>query len=103
MAIRSMTKIVALLVFAAALFAQDQATLTGTVTDPSGAAIPSATVKAVNTATNNTSETKTTSDGVFTIPYLTPGVYNVEVTAAGFQALKRQAITLAVAQRLNMN
>jgi hypothetical protein len=103
MSIRGMTKIVALLLLAVGLYAQDQATLTGTVTDPSGSAIPNATVKAVNTATNNTSETKTTSDGIYTIPYLIPGVYNVEVTAAGFQILKRPAVTLAVAQRLNMN
>ena len=59
-------------------------------------------MKATNTATNTASETKTTSDGVYTIPYLAPGVYNVEVTAAGFQTVKRTAITLAVSQRLNL-
>ena len=88
--------LVALLLLAVGLFAQDRATLTGTVTDPSGAAIPNATVKAVNTATNSTSETKTTSDGLYAIPYLFPGVYNIEVTAPGFQTLKREAITLEV-------
>src|ERR1035441_10665307 len=75
MAIRSMTKIVALLLLAVGLYAQDRATLTGTVTDPSGAAIPNASVKAVNTANNATSEAKTTADGAYNIPYLIPGVY----------------------------
>jgi hypothetical protein len=102
MAIRSMTRIVAFLLLAFGLYAQDRATLTGTVTDPSGAVIPNATVKATLTATNATSETKTNADGAYTIPYLNPGVYDIEATANGFQALKRQAITLAVGQRLQM-
>jgi len=102
MAIRSLTKVVALLLLAFSLDAQDRATVTGTVTDPSGAAIPNANVKAVNIATNTTSEAKTTTDGVYTIPYLIPGVYNLEVTAAGFQGLKRDSITLEVSQKLNL-
>jgi hypothetical protein len=95
--------VLALLVLSAGLFAQEfRATLTGTVTDPSGGAIPNATVKAVNTAVNSTSETKTSSDGLYTIPLLEPGVYTVEITANGFQTLKREAITLAVGQKLNL-
>src|SRR5512132_3763739 len=71
----------ALLLICGGLFAQDfRATLTGTVTDPSGAAVPGATVKTTNTGTNAVKEMKTTGDGVFTIPYLDPGIYNVEVT-----------------------
>jgi len=90
-------------VLCAVLSAQDfRATLTGTVTDPSGSSIPNATVKATNTATNATKEVKTTSDGVYTIPYLDPGVYNIEATATGFQTLKRNGITLEVAQKLNL-
>ena len=92
----------ALLLLSIALFAQDRATLTGVVTDPSGATIPNATVKATNTATNTISETKTTNDGLYTIPYLVPGSYAVEVTAAGFQALKRTEITLGVGARTNL-
>ena len=41
-------------------------------------------------------------DGLYTIPYLIPGVYTVEVTAPGFQGLKRADITLAVGARLNL-
>ncbi|MDR3698963.1 MAG: TonB-dependent receptor [Candidatus Sulfopaludibacter sp.] len=100
MKIRSI--LVVLLFCAFGLFAQDRATLTGTVTDPSGASVPDATVKATNTATNTASETKTTADGLYTIPYLIPGVYTVEVTAPGFQGLKRADITLAVGARLNL-
>ena len=93
----------ALAVLAAAAFAQDfRATLTGLVTDPSGAAIPGATVKATNTSTNAFKDAKTTSLGVFTIPYLDPGVYNVEVSASGFQAVVREKIVLRVADKVNL-
>ncbi len=94
--------ILALLIVSSALFAQEQGTITGVVTDPSGAAIPNATIKAINLANNQTSETKSATDGNFTIPYLAPGVYNVEATAPGFQSVKRQDIVLAVSQRLNL-
>src|SRR5215831_18846934 len=96
-------RVLTLLLCCAAAFAQDfRATLTGAITDPSGAAVPSATVKATNTATNAAKEVKSTSDGVYTIPYLDPGVYDVEVSASGFQQLKRASLTLQVAQKLNL-
>src|SRR5215831_20833334 len=96
-------RVITFLLLCATAFAQDfRATLTGTVTDPSGAAVPNATVKATNTGTNAVKEVKTTSDGVYTIPYLEPGVYDVEVTATGFQVLRHAAITLQVAQKLNL-
>src|SRR2546429_201337 len=86
----------------AGLFAQEyRATIVGVVTDPSGASIPNASVKAVNTATNNTTETKTTSDGLYALPFLEPGVYRLEVAAPGFQSLRRDAGTGPVGQRLN--
>ncbi len=92
-----------LLALCAAAFAQDfRATLTGSVTDPSGAAIPGATVKATNIGNNSAKEVKTTVDGVYTIPYLDPGTYNVEILATGFQALKREGIVLQVAQKMNL-
>ncbi len=87
----------------AGLYAQEyRATLTGTVSDPSGASVPNATVKATNNATNSSSQTKTSADGVYTLPLLEPGQYRIEVTAPGFQTLNRAGITLAVGQRFNL-
>src|SRR6202041_848916 len=85
------------------LFAQeDTATITGVVTDPSGALVPNATVKATNDANGASLSVKTNAQGVYTIPYLQPGVYTVEFAAAGFATAKRQQITLLVQQVLNL-
>ena len=82
-----------LVILAAAASAQDfRATLTGIVTDPSGAAIPGATVRAINVSTNTVKEVQTTNIGNYTIPYLDPGTYRVEASAPGFQTLIRENI-----------
>ena len=85
------------------LVAQEfRATISGNVTDASNSAIPNANVKAVNRATSAAATTKTGTDGFYQLPFLEPGVYDVEVTAAGFQTMLRKAITLEVSQRLNL-
>ena len=56
---------------------QTTATLTGTITDPAGAAIPIVVVKATNLATNTTRETKTDDSGSYTLPFLPAGDYDV--------------------------
>src|SRR5262245_33519859 len=96
---------IALVLFAlaAGVFAQDfRATVTGLVTDPNGAAVPDATVKIINIETNETKEAKTSANGHYTIPYLNPGDYHLEVTASGFQTLRRESIVLRVADKLNL-
>jgi len=58
--------------------------INGTVTDPSGAVVPNAAVKATETATGIDHSTVTTSDGVFSFQDIPLGFYKVAVTAAGF-------------------
>jgi len=53
-------------------------TITGRMNDRSGGVLPGVTVTATNVATNVASTTTTNSEGLFTIPYLTPGTYKVE-------------------------
>lgn len=60
-------------------------TLSGTVTDPSGAVIASATVSATNVDTGIVRATVSKADGVYAIPNLTPGKYELSITAAGFR------------------
>ena len=83
--------------------AQDfRATLSGQITDASHSAIPGATVKATNLSNNAIKEAKSNTEGYYTLPYLDPGNYMVEVFSSGFQTLKRDAVTLRVADKLNM-
>src|SRR6202167_3707258 len=60
------------------------ATLTGTVTDPSGGVVVGAQVSAKDAATGTTKEATTDSAGLYTIPNLAPNIYEIRVTATGF-------------------
>ncbi len=92
-----------LFLFIAGAYAQDfRATISGLVTDPNGQAVANAIVRAIRVDTNETKEVKTTSEGRYSIPYLNPAIYTIEVTANGFQTLRRQEITLRVADKLDL-
>ncbi|PWU02320.1 MAG: hypothetical protein C5B51_21030 [Terriglobia bacterium] len=80
------------------------ATLSGTVSDPSGAAIAGARVAIVNNATGVTREALTDSAGFYSTPNLLPGNYDVTVSAPGFSSTKESNLTLTVGaqQVLNM-
>ena len=60
-------------------------TITGLVTDPKGAVVVDAQVTVTNTATRVEYTTKTTTAGLYTIPYLESGTYDVSVTKVGFE------------------
>ncbi len=81
---------------ASAAFAQVAGTgsIEGTVTDPSGAIVPGATVTATNVSTGVETASKTTSSGVFAIHTLSPGEYTVTVVATGFQTLKQEHVVV---------
>ena len=99
-----MLRKIAVLAFSATLltglvFAQSEvgsATLNGTITDPSGAAIAGAKVTATNTATGFTRGTTTTDTGLFSFPALPVGNYDVSVEAQGFKTAKRAGMALAI-------
>jgi hypothetical protein len=96
-------RLLALCALAGSLFGQDfRATIQGQITDGTGSVIPGATVRAINSQTNEVKEVKASSAGLYVIPYLNPGTYTVEATAAGFQALRRTDIVLRVADKLNL-
>jgi trimeric autotransporter adhesin len=61
------------------------ATITGLVTDPSGAVIPDATVVVTETATSVSYPSKSDNKGLFTVPYLEAGDYTVTITKEGFK------------------
>lgn len=72
----------------------------GTVTDPSGAVVPDASVIATNTATNTQSKTTTNSAGHYAFPNLDPGTYNFKITKQGFQTALVQGQAVAVGKQL---
>jgi len=70
--------------------------ITGTVKDPTGAALSGAVVAAVNTATGLRQATRTDDQGTYTFPALAVGQYNVEVSAPGFTPYRRTGVTIDV-------
>jgi hypothetical protein len=79
------------------------ATLSGLVSDPSGAAIANATVTSKNVATGETRDVTTNAEGFYSIPNLLPGTYEVTVTAPQFQKLVQKGITLTVGAQQGLN
>ena len=79
-------------------YAQGNATLTGAVTDPNGAVVAGATVKATNKGTNLSYDTQTTDAGLYRFPTLPVGVYTVAVEATGFKSIQIENVTLTVGQ-----
>ena len=73
------------------------------VTDPSGAAVPKATVVCKNLATNNQRQTVTDSEGLYRAPNLEPGEYVIEVEAAGFRRTSSQPARLDTAGVLRID
>lgn len=88
----------ALLLGAVAASAQTtgSATLVGTVTDSTGAAIPAAKVTVTNTETSFVSNGVTGSEGAYYIPYLAPGTYRLVIEAGGFKRYVREGIVLRI-------
>src|SRR6202167_6315544 len=77
--------------------AQSTALLNGTVSDASGAAVPSAKVILRNDATSEEWDTQTNSAGLYVFPSLPPGNYRITVTQPGFQTLVATDLRLDVA------
>src|SRR6476646_6726810 len=79
------------------------ATLSGTVTDSSGAVIPMARVSIRAVGTGATREVVTDSAGFYAAPNLQPGVYQVTVTAEGFRTALQTGITLTVGAQQSLS
>src|SRR5215831_19516345 len=89
--------------FAACAFPQDyRGTITGQVTDASGGAIPGAKVKATQEDTGDVRETITNHDGYYVLASLTPGVYNLEARAGGFNTMDRLGVAVLTAEKIDI-
>jgi hypothetical protein len=86
---------------AAAQQTVDYASLSGRVTDPSGAVVPGAAVTARHVDTNLSRSTDTDADGRFRFPYLRIGTYEITVRQPGFTEVIR-VVTLTVAAAIDL-
>jgi hypothetical protein len=76
----------------------NRANLNGTVTDPSGARIPDATVAVVAPDTGFTRQTTTGSSGIYSISSLPTGTYTLTVSGKGFKTFTMTGVDLSVGQ-----
>ncbi|MFN0122780.1 MAG: carboxypeptidase regulatory-like domain-containing protein [Blastocatellia bacterium] len=79
------------------------ATLTGTVTDPSGASVPGVKVIAANQGTGLEYTAQTSDTGVYTIPFLPVGNYVISAEAGGFKKLVSNEVKLEINQTARVN
>lgn len=77
--------------------------ITGTVTDPSGAAIPNAKTIARNEATAVERSVQSAADGVYSLTDLLPGTYTVSIEATGFSTLERKGVVLDANRIVNVD
>jgi hypothetical protein len=94
-----------LLVCSLSLFGQagTGGTIVGTVTDPSGAAVPNATVTIANTDTNIVTKLNSNASGEFVALDVPIGHYNVRGEAQGFKVAEQKNIVLTVGQRARVD
>jgi hypothetical protein len=87
----------------ARLHAQGYGNIVGTITDPSGAVIPSATVTATQIQNGNEFTAKTGANGAYVFPSLLPANYTISVVATGFEKYTQTGIVLLADQSVTVN
>ncbi len=92
----------ALLLVSSLAFGQE-ATIVGTVTDPSGSVVPNVSITITNTGTGQTRTMATNGDGQYTAPSLGIGHYTLKAEAAGFSVVERTGIVLNVGDRTRID
>src|SRR5437867_5775914 len=80
-----------------------RATVTGRVTDPDGLAMPGVTVSVINPRTNEVATAVTSTEGVYSLPFLRPGLYTVTAELQGFRKYSQDGVQLEVGQTVALN
>jgi len=92
-----------LLAVAGVAGAQSTGTISGTVTDPSGAVVPQVQIRVRGNATGVDRSVVSDGSGNYTVPSLQPGDYQVSATAAGFSLYTLKSLILQVDQKATVN
>jgi len=85
------------------VYASVTASISGTVSDPTGAVIPGAAVTAHNTDTGIDSATQTNAQGFYNFPALPTGKYEVRIKATGFEEFRETGLVLDVNNALRID
>ena len=80
-----------------------RATISGAVTDPSGAVVPGAQIEVREISTGTINRTTSDAAGQYVVPFLLPGQYTIKVKAPGFQELTRAGIVLQAQEHPILN
>jgi len=93
------------MLFSVLAYAQVSSTssLSGTVTDPSGAVVPNATIVVKNNGTGAEFKAASASNGTFTVPALNAGIYSVSISAVGFKQAIVQGVQIEVGTPASVN
>jgi hypothetical protein len=85
------------------LFGQATATVDGRVVDPAGAAVPNATVSITSAATGTVRQTVTNGEGLYSVPALVPGNYNIKADFTGFSPAEKHDVELLTGATLTVD
>ena len=95
--------VLALMLLPAQLVAQSSGKLSGTATDANGAAVHKANVVITEQSTGTIYKAVTGDQGIYTFSDVTPGTYNVTVTAPTFKQYSQDGVTVAVGVTATVN
>src|SRR5215471_3851934 len=86
------------------MFSQEfRASISGQITDPSGAAVADATIKVTSVERNTVSEAVSNSRGIYLVQFLLPGEYTLDVESPGFKPYLQRGIKLEASDHVNVN
>jgi len=92
-----------LLVAGLSAWGQANGSITGTVTDATGASVTSATLTAVQQKTGTAFHASVNKDGIYVFPTLPPTTYSISVTATGFNTYEQKDLLLQANQTMTVN
>jgi len=96
-------KILTLFLCSTAVFAQGGGTITGTVSNLDGDAVPNAPIEATNTRNNATFKATSSPTGAYTLAPLPAGTYNLSINLLGYNPYAQQNVSVAAAQTLHLD
>ena len=101
--IRRLVVLCALLLCLPLLATAQNASIVGTITDPSGAAVPNVKITVISTETGLTHTVVSNDSGQYAIPELKIGHYDAKAEAAGFKAAEQKGLVLQVGDRTRID